>query len=326
MRGFAWTTLWILLAAPLGQAQEVLVLQEPTGAQISSQAATALGYTVTVANDEGEFFAALCPTGPCNNDAWDLLVVELPNATIGDDVALLISDFVQQGGLAIVSYGALDSNNVDGTLLRDALEISSVISYTNPLPVHAWVAAHPIWSQPQVVSPPLQPTVDVTLDDGDRLEPAVGAEALGGFLATVTPNEAAIVLGNQGTTFCNGFAYDNYAMADVMPLIQNQIAFLLGGSGPDTDFVRGDCNGDGSSNIADVVFFLGAIFPSGPPTPLPCIDACDANDDGSTNIADAVAALEALFGVPATPLPAPAVCGTDPTPDALDCGVFATCP
>jgi hypothetical protein len=94
----------------------------------------------------------------------------------------------------------------------------------------------------------------------------------------------------------------------------------------DPEFIRGECNGDTMVDIADAIFLLAYLFPSGPPPALPCVDACDANDDASLNIADAVALLAALFGAPTIPLPPPSVCGVDPIPDALDCGNAPACP
>ncbi|MGE3165468.1 MAG: hypothetical protein AB7O52_11225 [Planctomycetota bacterium] len=91
-------------------------------------------------------------------------------------------------------------------------------------------------------------------------------------------------------------------------------------------FRRGDCNVDGTTNIADAVFLLSFLFPVGPAPTLGCQSACDANDDGQLNIADAVRVLDALFGVPASPLPAPiGACGVDPTPDALTCDNYMGC-
>lgn len=88
-----------------------------------------------------------------------------------------------------------------------------------------------------------------------------------------------------------------------------------------SDFVRGDCNLDGSYNIADAVALLAFLFPNPPPpNPLVCPDACDANDDGSLDIADAVRMLGGLFSSPATPPAAPyPACGADPTADGLSC-------
>ncbi|MEM7167245.1 MAG: hypothetical protein AAF581_17425 [Planctomycetota bacterium] len=93
---------------------------------------------------------------------------------------------------------------------------------------------------------------------------------------------------------------------------------------PQPEFVRGDCNGDGTTDIADVVRLLVDLFVT--PTPRTCADACDHNDDGTLNIGDAVTALEMLFGS-AGPLPGGSSCNTDITPgDPLDCGGYAHCP
>lgn len=99
------------------------------------------------------------------------------------------------------------------------------------------------------------------------------------------------------------------------------------------EFPRGDCNFDGSQNIADGIYLLGNLFPNDndgdgipDPNPLDCMDACDGNDDGQINIGDAITVLGSLFGSPTTPLPAPYPgCGEDPTADMLDCPV-SVCP
>ncbi|MGE3163270.1 MAG: hypothetical protein AB7O52_00005 [Planctomycetota bacterium] len=91
------------------------------------------------------------------------------------------------------------------------------------------------------------------------------------------------------------------------------------GVGCDSNFIRGDCNGDGTKNIADAVFTLSFLFPFGAPPTFSCEDACDANDDGAINIADPIALLGSLFGAPTVPLPPPVFCDVDPTPDGLTC-------
>lgn len=92
------------------------------------------------------------------------------------------------------------------------------------------------------------------------------------------------------------------------------------------DFQRGDCNNDGTNNIADGIFLLGFLFPQGPPNPLDCQDACDTNNDGSLNIADAVLLLDSLFGMPPAVLPGPVTCGADTGGDILDCTGYSNCP
>lgn len=92
-------------------------------------------------------------------------------------------------------------------------------------------------------------------------------------------------------------------------------------------FLRGNCNNDGSINIADAVFTLSFLFPAGgTPAPVPaCFDACDGNDDGQINIADAVFALSVLFpqaGQSPMFMPPTGACGQDPTSDMLDCANY----
>ena len=93
------------------------------------------------------------------------------------------------------------------------------------------------------------------------------------------------------------------------------------------DFQRGDCNGDGSKNIADAVRLLNYLFPPAAPNTVDCLDACDANDDGSVNLADCMTILNTLkpVGAPVPWFP-PDLCGTDPTPDAVDCMSYPNCP
>lgn len=97
---------------------------------------------------------------------------------------------------------------------------------------------------------------------------------------------------------------------------------------PTPQFRRGDCNDDGAINLADVIFYLSIIFPTGTPSVPTCDDACDGNDDGTLNLADAITILGALFGSPIVPLSAPYPdCGFDPTPMmTLNCAPALSCP
>lgn len=93
-------------------------------------------------------------------------------------------------------------------------------------------------------------------------------------------------------------------------------------------FIRGECNNDGSFNLPDVVFLLGYLFPpTGTPPVLSCSAACDTNNDSNLSLPDAIVMLNGLFGLPPTPLPEPTVCGPDPIdPDNVDCDQFDACP
>jgi len=88
-------------------------------------------------------------------------------------------------------------------------------------------------------------------------------------------------------------------------------------------FRRGDVNLDGALDVADPVLLLAALFSGGT---IACDSAADANDDGAIDIADPVRLLEHLFaGGSALPAPFPG-CGSDPTPDGLDCAGGGGCP
>ncbi len=121
-----------------------------------------------------------------------------------------------------------------------------------------------------------------------------------------------------------GFSAD---ATDREALMAQYLSFMGSNMPPVTTFERGDCNEDGSFNIADAIHGLANLFPpaSGQAV-INCYDACDANDDGAFNIADMVRLLGGLFGTPATPLAAPfGACGADNTgvPNCVD---HASCP
>ena len=86
-----------------------------------------------------------------------------------------------------------------------------------------------------------------------------------------------------------------------------------------TDFVRGDCLGDGNVEFGDLIYML-CVFCD--PGPIFCFDACDANDDGIYGLLDPIYLLNYLFeGDVPPPAPFP-TCGADPTGDGLACNNY----
>ncbi len=106
---------------------------------------------------------------------------------------------------------------------------------------------------------------------------------------------------------------------DIQEVMENGI----GGGTVEILFKRGDCNIDGSINVADAVYILSYLFAGGDEPA--CKDAVDANDDGTINLADAVQVLAHLFAGSGDLAPPFDECGTDPTDDALDCLSFPPC-
>lgn len=97
-----------------------------------------------------------------------------------------------------------------------------------------------------------------------------------------------------------------------------------GQGGAVSQFVRGDANGDGTSNITDAVSMLWCDFLG--TGCAACADAADVDDDGQSDITDVVYILNYLFLGGVNP-PAPfEACGSDATEDELTCESFSPCP
>lgn len=94
-----------------------------------------------------------------------------------------------------------------------------------------------------------------------------------------------------------------------------------------TAFRRGDPNGDGQVDIADVIEILSLLFSGGgTEAGAACPAASDINDDSLADIADPIALLAHLFVGAAPPPPPGPECGADPTdPTALLCATPPIC-
>ncbi len=91
---------------------------------------------------------------------------------------------------------------------------------------------------------------------------------------------------------------------------------------PCVDFVRGDANLDGATNLSDTIAILAYVFGE---AVAECHDAADVNDDGAMDVADAVGILSYLFSSAAPPAAPFPNCGADPTADTLGCSM-SDCP
>ena len=89
-----------------------------------------------------------------------------------------------------------------------------------------------------------------------------------------------------------------------------------------TFFVRGDVNGSGAINISDPLTTISYLFAGGR---IACLSTADSNDDGAVGLDDAIYLLEYLF-TSGPGLAAPiGECGSDATPDALQCDSYPPC-
>jgi len=196
------------------------------------------------------------------------------------------------------------------------------IDYTDRLVVSA------VGQDPEIAS-----AGSVWANNNDGLPLATDPDELVPYVATVyAVNTVGAAVIASSFEF-GGFALDplNPAASDATreSLAALYLTALGRGGSTGPQLVRGNANNDASVNIADAIYLLGNLFPSGgSPNVLLCLDAADANDDALINIADAISLLTSLFGSPAVPLPFPNSddgCAEDPGQE-LGCTQYDNCP
>ncbi len=166
-------------------------------------------------------------------------------------------------------------------------------------------------------------TVQVIFDAGP---PFAGQELPAGDDRSILSLDFSVA----ASGFVNGDVRELNFVDGLGPSQVNNLVYVDGvATGPSIDpavitfleqavFLRGDCNGDDSVNLADVIFGLTYLFAGG--VPPQCLKACDTDDTGTVNLTDQIYFLNTLF-VPGSP-PIPPPTGTpapDPTPDGLPC-------
>ena len=128
--------------------------------------------------------------------------------------------------------------------------------------------------------------------------------------------DGALISVSPGTGFSPPIIPEvTYLDGTAAPLIgpEGNITFVRANS-----FIRGTFE-SGDLTISDPVRALLYLFGGGD-TPS-CFDSVDANDDGAVDLGDPVLVLTYLFAAGPAPLPPHSQCGSDLTPDALDCVV-----
>lgn len=209
-----------------------------------------------------------------------------PIAYAGDLQGTLTLDFVSFDG----THNVYDVTLVNWEVVNLAGTISQVITGTGT------------YRRPPVVPGDEELTLDVILDG----QPHV---LTSGLVATTTPlTDISIAVAE------NGF----YCFDNVLTISATQVTVS-----PATQFVRGDCNENGSLDLSDAVAGLGILFAGA--APPDCIDSCDCNADGAHNLGDPVFALSYMFSAGAVMPPPFPTCGTSPTP-MMGCSTFAACP
>lgn len=183
-------------------------------------ALTNLGFNTTTVTDFTVFQNLL------NTGSWEIVVAEVYGAGFPSNAAADVAAYAAAGGKMLFHYWDMDGSYdaPAAATLRDAFGAAAATDIFTPMDIYPWDAGHPVFTTPNTVA-----TLTVAgdyggSDNGDRMEPAAGASALGGFTAAETTGEGAIILGNEGRTILNSFSADD--MNDVVPLLENEIAFL----------------------------------------------------------------------------------------------------
>lgn len=178
-------------------------------------ALTELGETATTTS-HGAFQTDLA------SQAWDLVIVDVPGSSVSSGNVTSLDTYINGGGLSIVSAYTYGAN----LALSTAYDVAAVASFNSPLEVFVWNPAHPIFTGVGGVTDYDQDAGD----NGDRLDPINGAEAVAGFTPTLTAGESAIVIGNAGQTIANGWLFwDAELTPNNITLVANQVDFLLTG-------------------------------------------------------------------------------------------------
>jgi hypothetical protein len=132
--------------------------------------------------------------------------------------------------------------------------------------------------------------------------PAAHAQSGGGYTMT----SSAVASG--GATFSTGGSYSlggTIGQADASNPMTGGSYSLTGGFWPRiASLLKGDADGNGAIDVADVFYLINNLFAGGPPPANQCVG--DANSSGTVDIADVFFLVNYLFA--SGPAPAPPDC------------------
>lgn len=220
---------YAIIYQPPETGPRILVLQEECGSsgEYTFEALNNLGsdYAYVGTRNETAFLDQLVNNGP-----WELIIVDEYSDCLDFDTATAIEDFIGDGGRAIISFWGWDPANACGSVgsLPGAFEASFASDYTIPQPLYRWDDGHPIFNTPNVVPDFTSGFADDCDRDGARFNAIGGGVAIGGNTATPQAGQHALIVGNQDRTILNGPVFSTLGPG-VVPLIENEIVFLLGG-------------------------------------------------------------------------------------------------
>lgn len=203
---FSWALLFAAatLAGAAWAEPNILLLNEQCGASYPQypEALFHLGLTYTETDNTDDFDAALS-----DGTAWDLVIVDDYGDQLPETVRNELASYVASGGRVAIDYSLWAGDGAFSAVF----EAATVSDYTVPADIHQWSTAGGLFTSPNVVPDPLVPSGDDCAEDGALFEPIGGGQAVAGYAAASTTNQAAIVVGNGGRTILFGGILGLYA-------------------------------------------------------------------------------------------------------------------
>jgi len=209
--------------------------------------------------DDYNFSSALA------SQAWNAVVGDVPNWSPQETGGWQpFIDWIGSGGQALLSTWNLEGQPD----LAAAFGVSASPNLDEVPPVYDWAAGPPLFDFREQVPTALTGWIDFYWDlgvDANQLtETADNTVAIAGFVASPTEGEAAVVMGNGGRTFIDGFLWDDGnqdgdadGIEDVTELVMNQVMLLL--CVPTPDFDASALSGDAPLSVDFTDLTHGAI-------------------------------------------------------------------
>jgi len=188
-----------------------------------------LGINYTYYSDDPWGFAAALVSQP-----WDLVIVDHCNYYAMGQYWTELEEYVQKGGLLVLSTFDIDGSNSEPTTLWDTLGVRWVSDMSTPEPVYQWMPSHAIFTFPNTVGD-LTSYIQGYWDSGDHVAATTGTP-IAGFTTSPTEGYAAVVVGNTYSTVLFSFRPDEFrydqngdGKLDAIELWENAIVYLARG-------------------------------------------------------------------------------------------------
>ncbi len=167
-----------------------------------------------------------------NNYAWDLVIIDNPNRFGLEDYFDDIENYVDTGGMLLMSFFRVDINDTHPLWAKLGFEFYS--TFSDQPPVFIWDSNHQIFNQPFDYNAANFTYGTAFLDDGDRLTVLANGIPLAGTTALEAVGEAIIVLRDDEQTLYNSYLIDEFTgdtddstYSDNFELWKNEIAFMM---------------------------------------------------------------------------------------------------